>query len=55
MYVDESSDTGIVNSPTRYFILSAIVLHETYWRETLDNLVAFRRFLRNSKGLKLRD
>lgn len=55
MYVDESGDTGIVNSPTRYFILSGIVIHETNWRDTLENLVTFRKGLRDSKGLKLRD
>ncbi len=43
------------NSPTRYFILSSIVFHELRWRSLLDNLVEFRRHLRNSKGLKLRE
>jgi len=55
MYVDESGDTGLVNSPTDYFILSAIVFHELRWRTILDDLVAFRREIRNSKGLKLRE
>ncbi|CAM3542841.1 DUF3800 domain-containing protein [Sphingobacterium prati] len=55
MYVDESGDVGLHNSPTRYFVLSAIVIHELRWRQTLENLVEFRRFLRDSKGLKLRD
>lgn len=46
-------ETG--NSPTRYFILSAIVLHELRWRNTLSELVSFRKLLRDSKGLKLRE
>ncbi|MFO8001338.1 MAG: DUF3800 domain-containing protein [Marinilabilia sp.] len=55
MYVDESGDVGTNNSPTRYFVLSAIVLHELRWKDTLSNLVDFRRGLRDKKGLKLRD
>ena len=55
MYVDESGDVGLNNSPTRYFVLSAIVVHELRWRRTLDSLVAFRKMLRDKKGLKLRE
>jgi hypothetical protein len=55
MYVDESGDVGLTNSPTNFFILSAIVVHETKWRDTLTNLVEFRKILRDTKGLKLRD
>ena len=28
MYVDESGDSGLVNSPTRYFVLTGMVVHE---------------------------
>lgn len=55
LYVDESGDVGLQNSPTRYFILSAIVVNEMKWRDTLQELVKFRRMLRDTKGLKLRD
>ena len=55
MYVDESGDCGTINSPTRYFILSAIVIHELRWKPILQDLVSFRKALRDSKGLKLRD
>ena len=55
LYVDESGDVGLEKSPTRYFILSAIVVHELKWRKTLQDLVVFRRMLRDTKGLKLRD
>lgn len=55
MYVDESGDVGTINSPTRYFVLSAIVVHELRWREVLQNLVVFRRYLRDHKDLKLRE
>ncbi|SDF02686.1 DUF3800 domain-containing protein [Sporolituus thermophilus] len=37
LYVDESGDTGIVDSPTRYYVLAGLVVHElasalcTFW------------------------
>lgn len=56
MYVDESGDSGAgASSPTRYFILSGLVVHELRWRVLLDDLIAFRRGLRQTKGLKLRE
>lgn len=55
MYVDESGDVGLNNSPTNYFILSAIVIHELRWKATLESLHNFRKHLRDSKGLKLRE
>ena len=56
MYVDESGDIGALpGSPTKYFVLSAIVLHELRWRSTLRELVAFRKHLKATKGLKIRD
>ncbi len=55
LYVDESGDAGLINSPTSYFILSAIIVHETNWNNALQDLVDFRRLLRDSKGLKLRE
>jgi len=55
MYVDESGDSGLKNSPTRYFILSGMVFHELHWKQILDDLIYFRRQLRNSTGLKLRE
>lgn len=56
MFVDESGDPGVhPNSPTRYFILSAITFHELRWKQLLQDLVAFRRHLRETTGLKLRE
>jgi hypothetical protein len=55
LYVDESGDVGINNSPTNYFVLSAIIIHESKWRNVLDELVNFRKKLRDTKGLKLRE
>ncbi len=55
MYVDESGDIGTVNSPTRYFVLTGLVVHELKWQDYLDQLIDFRRRMRSSFGLRLRD
>jgi hypothetical protein len=55
MYVDESGDCGIVNSPSRYFVLTGLVIHELRWRTYLTQLVDFRRRMRAQHGLKLRE
>lgn len=55
MYVDESGDPGLVGSATRYFALSGLVVHELSWRPTLDRIVLFRRRMRDSFGLKVRE
>lgn len=54
MYVDESGDTGLVGSPSNYFALSGLVVHETVWLSTLDKIIAFRRQIRTRYGLKVR-
>ena len=55
MYVDESGDPGVLNSPSRYFILSGLVVHEVDWQETLDDLIEFRREIKERFGLPLRE
>jgi hypothetical protein len=54
MYVDESGDTGLLNSPTNFFALSGLVVHESEWRNFLNTLIAFRRTLRAVHGLPVR-
>lgn len=54
MYVDESGDIGVENSKTRFFILSAMVVHELRWNDALEVLIDFRKHLRDTKKLKLR-
>ncbi len=44
----------MVNSPTRYFVLSGLVLHESRWLPYMDQLIAFRKRLRNAPGLLLK-
>ncbi len=51
MYVDESGDVGTQNSPTRYFILSALIVHESQWRTLSLDLMEFRKLLKKSKSI----
>lgn len=55
MYVDESGDCGLQNSPTRYFVLTGLVVHELRWQVYLEQLIDFRRYLRQKFGLRLRE
>lgn len=55
MYVDESGDAGMANSPTRYFVLVGLVLHELRWQQTKEELINFRRGLKEQFGLRLRE
>ena len=55
MYIDESGDTGIKGSPSRYFALSGLVIHELRWGTYLNQLIEFRRRLRTKLHLKLRE
>ena len=55
IYVDESGDAGRNNSPTRYFVLSGLVIHETKWRDTLNKLIDFRLRMRSKFGLLLKE
>lgn len=54
MYVDESGDTGLGLSPTSYFALSGLVVHESRWRDLLTQLIAFRKTMRSVYALPVR-
>lgn len=51
MFVDESGDVGQVGSNGNYFVLSAIVIHETNWLKFLDELIEFRKYLKIRYGV----
>jgi hypothetical protein len=56
MYVDESGDSGTFPpSPTKYFILSAIIFHETFWLNILDDLIQFKKLLKGRYGLLMKE
>ena len=54
MYVDESGDPGLNNSPTRYFGLSGIVVHESRWREFINVLISFKKTIRHAYNFPVR-
>lgn len=54
MYVDESGDTGLAGSPTDFFALSGIVVHERQWRTFMDALAQFRKTMRTVHQLPIR-
>jgi hypothetical protein len=55
MYVDESGDCGLNGSPTDYFVLTGLVVHELRWQQYYDQLIEFRQRLRVKFGFKLRE
>lgn len=55
LYVDESGDPGMVNSPTSHFVLSGLAVHESRWQAVLRELLDFRRRMRQAFGLKVRE
>lgn len=55
MYVDESGDPGTVNSPSNYYFLSALIVHESYWLKFLSDAIQLRRHLKTTKGLLMRE
>ena len=55
MYVDESGDPGLVNSPSSYFILSGLVVHELKWKNLVDDLKSIRSDLKIKYGISMRD
>ena len=55
LYVDESGDTGAQGSPTESFILSGLVVHESKWRPVLDEILKFRKQVRDVYGFKLKE
>lgn len=54
MYIDESGDTGLVNSPTNFFYLTGLVIHELRWKDALNSLIDFRRRMAQTYGLRMR-
>lgn len=55
MYVDESGDSGLIKSPSRYFVLTGVVVHELRWQTYLDQTIDFRRRMRDKFGLLMRE
>jgi len=45
-YVDDAGDPGLHRSPSRHFVLAAVVVHEKAWNLALDGLIELRVRLR---------
>lgn len=55
MYVDESGDSGKTNSPTKYYILSALVVHESNWQSLIDDTIHLKRIFKDRYGLLMKE
>ena len=44
-----------VRSPTRYFVLRGIIVHETKWKNALTQLIDFRLRMRSRFGLLMKE
>jgi hypothetical protein len=56
-YFDESGDSGhpaVVATPTRFFVLSGVILHQDNWMPTLNRLIDIRRILRDQYNIPAR-
>ena len=51
-YFDESGDSGrLPQSPTRFFVLACVLMHESAWRKNLDTTLTLRRRARQAAGI----
>jgi hypothetical protein len=55
MYVDGSGDAGLINSPSKYFTLSGIIIHELRWQTYLDQIIEFRKKIKSAFGFLMSD
>jgi len=53
MYVDESGDPGLINSPTKYFILSAMLITDLDWLHYFEKIKDYRRKMKTTYGIKM--
>ena len=54
-YFDESGDPGYINSLTSAYSLGGVLVQDKSWLRALDDIIRFRRFLRRTFGLQMRD
>jgi len=54
-YFDESGDTGFHNSPSSCFVLAGVLVSEENWLPALDEMIKFRRFLKDTFKIKYSD
>jgi hypothetical protein len=52
-YIDESGDVGLVNSPTHFYCLTALIVHEDCWQNNFNTIKTLRAALRKEYSIKL--
>ena len=53
-YFDESGDSGLVDSPTEWFVLACILVEQAHWSPALDQLIFARRVLKRKFSIAAR-
>jgi hypothetical protein len=53
-YIDESGDPG-PKGPTPYYVVAAVIVKDVQWSSVFEDVLGFRRYLRDQFGLRLRD
>ena len=51
IYLDESGDPGLTNSPTKYYILAGLSVHHADWHRVDERLRTFRQWAKDIDGL----
>jgi Protein of unknown function (DUF3800) len=55
-YVDDSGDSGLDDkSPTRYFVLTTMIVYEQSWNDTFHKIKEFRKELKKEYKINLQD
>lgn len=53
MYVDECGDYGMNDGASRYFILSALVIPDEYWRRVMEKMATQRAEFKKRYGFPI--
>jgi hypothetical protein len=54
IYADESGDTGLKKGGSSFFVISGIIIHESFWNEFFQKIVDLRRGFRLKYGVPQR-
>ena len=47
-YIDETGDVGLIHSPTHYYCLTTILVHEDQWNNNFIKIKELRSELRKA-------
>jgi len=51
-YIDESGDVGLINSPTHFYCLTALIVDKDCWQNNFNSIKALRATLRRKYLIK---